>query len=341
MLFKKVMIVLAVLLLIVTVPVMAQEGEEEQETAEQEVAAVVDGEEITIQEVDRYAQTEQVIMSLYQANQEFTMLLLQSEPGQELIREYQKRKLDEVVIPRILLLNEARERGLEYSQEEKDAAFEEHIEEIKEQNDIGEQQLQQELQQQGFGSLEEYKKLYMENELLNRLQDAIMAEVDVTEQEVEDYYEQNKAEFEQSEQVEVSHILFRTEEKTEEEALAEANNVLEKLEAGEDFASLATEYSEGPSADRGGQLGFINRGEMVPEFEKVAFALETGEISEPVKTEYGYHLIKVTDKKEAGEQTFEDVRADIEKEITGGRASQIWQDLVRSLRDKAEIDIKL
>ncbi|MFK4996750.1 peptidylprolyl isomerase [Bacillus sp. N9] len=107
---------------------------------------------------------------------------------------------------------------------------------------------------------------------------------------MKEYFEENKEKFNEEEQVQASHILVE-DEKT-------AKEVKEKLDAGEDFAKLAAEYSTDESnAENGGKLGYFGRGKMVKEFEDVAFSMKKGEISDPVKTEHGYHIIKLTDKK--------------------------------------------
>lgn len=116
--------------------------------------------------------------------------------------------------------------------------------------------------------------------------------VKITDEEISAYFEQNKDSFAQQEQVEASHILV--------EDKATAEEVLKKLNDGGDFAKLAKEYStDASNAENGGSLGYFGKGQMVPEFEEAAFKLKENEISEPVKTEYGYHIIKVTNKKEA------------------------------------------
>ncbi|MBD3209916.1 peptidylprolyl isomerase [Candidatus Micrarchaeota archaeon] len=91
-------------------------------------------------------------------------------------------------------------------------------------------------------------------------------------------------------QIRASHILLSSQE--------EAKSVLEELKVGRGFAELAKKYSSCPSSEQGGDLGYFSKGQMVKEFENAAFSLDVGDISEPVKTEFGYHLIKVTDKKD-------------------------------------------
>ncbi len=152
----------------------------------------------------------------------------------------------------------------------------------------------------------------------------------VTEEEIQSYYEENISRYSQPEQIKASHILVDTEE----EILA----VVEQLENGADFAKLAEEKSTCPSSARGGELGFFSRGQMVPEFEYVAFKTEIGQISEPVQTEFGWHVILVTDKKEAAVQPLDDVRTNIETTLMLKKQSEKAVEYLKDKWEKAEIE---
>ncbi|HOQ76926.1 MAG TPA: peptidylprolyl isomerase [Thermoclostridium sp.] len=183
---------------------------------------------------------------------------------------------------------------------------------------VTDEELQQEMNEliESYGG-EDYVNMYlaMQGLTLEDLKEDILSylkvkkllepRLTVTEEEVEEYFENNKSLFDQPEQVEASHILVDDEET--------AKEVKRKLDEGADFAQLAAEYSKDTNnAQNGGQLGYFGRGEMVDEFEEVAFSMKVGEISDPVKTDYGYHIIKVTGHKEAKAANLEDSRADIE-----------------------------
>lgn len=157
----------------------------------------------------------------------------------------------------------------------------------------------------GYGlTLDDVKEDLKANIQIEKL---LEREITISEEEMENYFEENKEAFAQQEQVQARHILVASEDT--------AKEVKEKLSAGEDFTEMAKEYStDTDTKDSGGELGFIFKGQMVVEFEETAFSLEVGETSDPVKTEYGYHIINVEDKKEAKAAKYEECKAEI-KEI--------------------------
>ncbi len=164
----------------------------------------------------------------------------------------------------------------------------------------GEEMLQSVLDQQGMTK----KDLEAEIENYFRLEGLLKPRIEITDEELQSYFDENKESFKEAEQVEASHILVEDEDT--------AKKVAEKLADGADFAELAKEYSTDTSnAENGGELGFFAKGDMVAEFEDKAFSMEKGAISDPVKTEYGYHIIKVTDKKAAKEAVFEEKKEEI------------------------------
>lgn len=150
-------------------------------------------------------------------------------------------------------------------------------------------------------------------------------------------YAANPERYERGERISAAHILLRTEERSEAEAKALAEELHERILEGEDFAELAKEYSEDGSADNGGNLGFFGRGKMARPFEQAAFGLENaGDISEPVKTRFGYHIIMLNERRPAGQIPFEEVRAQIIDSLQRKMGGQVWQDkLIRMRSDKA------
>lgn len=150
--------------------------------------------------------------------------------------------------------------------------------------------------------LEEEVRTYVQIEKL------IGPNIDITDEQIQAYFEENKESLGESAKVEASHILTETKE--------EAEEIKAQLEEGADFAELAKEHStDTASAENGGQLGTFGAGEMAPEFEEAAFAMDVEGISEPVETEFGFHIIKVTDKTEAVEATLENSKEQIEEQL--------------------------
>ncbi|MDF2557465.1 MAG: PpiC-type peptidyl-prolyl cis-trans isomerase [Bacillales bacterium] len=162
------------------------------------------------------------------------------------------------------------------------------------------EQLESLIMQNGYSSLEEFKKS-TNFKLNNLISKAARENTKITDDEINAYYAKLKP------QIRASHILLETEEK--------ANQILSRAKAGEDFAALAKENSvDTASATQGGDLGFFGQGQMVPEFETAAYKLKSGEISQIVKTEHGYHIIKLTDTKE--KEPIENMKEEIKRVIS-------------------------
>lgn len=162
---------------------------------------------------------------------------------------------------------------------------------------------------------------------------AIRERTPITPQDVQTYYEANREQFSTPEQVRASHILFETAGKDEEEVRKEAERVLaEARKPKADFAALANKYTdEEIGKTRGGDLDFFGREQMVPEFSEAAFNLKVGEISDLVKTQYGYHIIKVTDRRDAVTRTLTEVHAQIEDQLKWERAQAEAQRIVNEV----------
>jgi parvulin-like peptidyl-prolyl isomerase len=175
------------------------------------------------------------------------------------------------------------------------------------------------------------------NILANMTYEEIGKNIKLDEADVRKYYEAHKAEFEQ---VRARHILIRVQgspapvrpgqkDLTEAEALAKAQDLRKRIQAGEDFAQLARQESDDTgSAAKGGDLGFFHHGQMVPSFEQAAFALQPGEIGEPVKSPFGYHVIKVEAKES---KSFEDVRPELERRMRPEQAQKTLEELQKKI----------
>ncbi|MGG1573149.1 peptidylprolyl isomerase [Fictibacillus sp. NRS-1165] len=185
----------------------------------------------------------------------------------------------------------------------------------------GEDQFKQALQQNGIKNEKDLRKL-VKTQLLNKK--AATDGVKVTDAEMKKVFNEKY-----KEEVKASHILV-DDKKT-------ADEVKAKLDKGEDFAKLAEKYSKDPgSKSKGGDLGFFGKGQMVPEFDKVAFKLKPGQVSDPVKSQFGYHIIKVVDKKT---NKFEDKKKQISEELKQQKAKPT-DEVITKLQKDADIKIK-
>ncbi|MBE7043090.1 MAG: hypothetical protein E7399_06300 [Ruminococcaceae bacterium] len=153
----------------------------------------------------------------------------------------------------------------------------------------------------------------------------------VTEEEISTYYEENKDRFTKGESVNASHILVDSEEK--------AKELLEQIQNGEiSFEDAARANSSCPSKDNGGNLGEFTRGQMVPEFDQAAFAMNAGEVSGPVKTQFGYHLIKLIEKNEAKVYALDEIKEQIQDMVMKDKQQKAYQSKLNQLKIMYPVD---
>jgi parvulin-like peptidyl-prolyl isomerase len=178
------------------------------------------------------------------------------------------------------------------------------------------------------------------------LESQIAGKTDVTDEEAKKFYEANKTEFQQPDTVKASHILFLVNKDDSQDVVNQKLEAAKAAEArakkGEDFNKLAKELSEEPGAkESGGDLGFFPKDRMVPEFAEAAFNQKVGDISDPVRTQYGWHVIKVIDKKPAGTLPYDDVKAQLMTYLKTKKQEEAAQALLKSLRSSAQIESTL
>jgi len=176
------------------------------------------------------------------------------------------------------------------------------------------------------------------------VEQTIVPKAVVPEETLRKAYDQNPQNFIQKEEVRASHILISSSasdpKEKRDEALAKAKKVAALAKAkGADFAELAKKYSDGPSGPSGGDLGFFSKGRMVKPFEDAAFSMKVNEVSDPILTQFGYHIIKVTDRHKSKTIPFEDVKDKIAKDLKNRMVNElVGKDLAR-LREKAQIQV--
>ncbi len=304
----------------ITIDPQQPEIEEEEVDLPEGVVIQVDDETVTEEEFE--SEVDQMIQ------QQVQMFEMQGEelPEEQIeqMRNQAEGQVAQRMVEQLVLLNGARDAGVEITEEEAEQFLDEQFD--------SEQEREMALQQLGI-SQEEAEEEMRNMLMIQEFMEKEIGEIDISEQEARQYFEQNRQQFEEQEQVRARHIL-----KEDDAEAGELEAIKEDLEAGEgDFARLAEEHSDGPSAERGGDLGFFGRDEMVEPFAEEAFDMVPGEIRGPVQTQFGHHLIKVEEVQDGEEVGFEDVRIEVEQQLQQQRQQEKAQQTVEELREEAEI----
>ncbi|MBW1829823.1 MAG: SurA N-terminal domain-containing protein [Deltaproteobacteria bacterium] len=170
-------------------------------------------------------------------------------------------------------------------------------------------------------------------------------DIEISEPKILSYYEYNADTFSEPKKVRARHILFKLDEKAleekEKQVREKAESVLNEAQEGKDFAELAKKYSEGPTKTKGGDLGYFSSGQMVKPFEAAAFDMKPGEISELVRSQFGYHIIKVEDVKEASTKPLDEVRTQITETLVGNASADLAYEKGQTLIDQMPYDTPL
>lgn len=246
-----------------------------------------------------------------------------------------KEQILEKLIEDEVLSQEASKAGLKVDEKEIASQLENFKKQIETNKDYKEY-----LEKNGISDDFIKKQMEIDN-LLTKLRVDYDEKNQIPEEKIKKYYQENQAEFTMDE-VRASHILFKTvddnrlplDETAKEAVKTKAQEILDRVKAGEDFAKLAKEHSEDPgSAENGGDLNFFPRGQMVKPFEDAAFSMEVGQISGLVESNFGYHIIKVTDKKNET-STFEEVQDRIKSTLM----DEAYQNYIEELKAKTKIE---
>lgn len=286
-------------------------------TVSAQVVAKVNNEEVLQSDVDFVFDT--FVLPQFQAqnpNQEF--------PAEQKT-QVQKNILDQLVLQH-LLLQEAAKVGIAVT----DEVVNQRYEAFKAQRpDVPEEQV----------------KPFIKNELMiqQMIEQEIVSKITVSDEEMQQYYEEKKAQFKEPEQVQASHILVQVAPDASQEdkdaAKAEIDAILVQLNEGKDFAELAKEHSDCPSKEQGGDLGFFARGMMVKSFEDVAFGLDEGGISDIVETQFGYHIIKLTGKKAERDVPFDEVKDQLKQGLFQQKRNTEIMSWINTMKEQAQIEM--
>lgn len=294
------------------------------------VMAVVNGKVITLSEL-----TEREAPFVKQAAETFS-----GAERDKRLAEIRK-KVSDSLIEDLLLEQEAEKLGLKVSDRDIDDA----IDDVKKQNSLDDEGLKVALKKEGLtyeGYRVQIKKQIEKSRVIGQ---QVRSKVSVSEKDLADYYERNQRMFLKDEEVKISHILFVVPDMASASAIEgirkEAIDVLEMARSGKDFQELAKKYSEDSSAQEGGSLGFFKRGQILPAFEEAAFSLKKGEISDLVRTTYGFHIIRVDDVKEALLEPFESVKEKVRSAVTSEMLEQRYKEWMEELKKSALIEVKL
>ena len=193
-------------------------------------------------------------------------------------------------------------------------------------------------------TLERLKADTRNDTMIGKMLDAEVAkEAAITDEQVKEFYDKNPDKFAQGESVRASHILIKAaesaDEATKQKARAQIDDVLKQAKGGADFAKLAQQHSQDGSAAQGGDLGFFTRGRMVPPFEQAAFALQPGQISDVVTTQFGYHIIKLVEKRPPSTMPMEQVSDQIRQYLDRQKKQQRGRAFIDSVKSKAKIEV--
>jgi len=271
-------------------------------------------------------------------------------------QELREKCIDTMIVD-ILLEQEIKKHGISVSKEEIVSRFNAYLADTLARNKWTISDFEEHLLAQG-SSIKEYRLQIKRNLEFEKLIDSEIGSVEVTYEELIAYYRLNQDDFKEPEELRVSQILIGVDPNEPDEdkaqARAKAENLLEKLKDGEDFAELARRYSNCPSSSRGGDLGFVSKKYMPSEFggsglslyfgqgskfKKVVFSLDVGQVSDIVESWQGYHIIKVTEKKQPQYRDFDDVREDIIKNLKFVKRMKLVSQYLDTLKQNAEISI--
>jgi len=206
------------------------------------------------------------------------------------------------------------------------------------------EEFQTEMESRGFTEASLKSNITKQMTIQKFIQDTIVPQAVVPEETVRASYDQNPGNFSKDEEVTASHILINSAEgdpqEKKDEALKKATEVAALAKAeGADFAALAREYSQGPSAPSGGDLGAFTKGRMVKPFEEVAFSMKVNEVSDPVLTQFGYHIIKVTGRTGGSTVSYDEVKEKLEQDLTNRMVNELIGQELSKLREKANIEV--
>lgn len=297
------------------------------------VAAILDGKEIKISDIDQEIKRK--------PNLAMYLQMAQSNPA--LMQRVRAAALDGM-INRKLLLDEAGKSGSTSETEVKDQAAK-LIAKFEEANG-GKDQLDASLKSIGTTRAKFEADISDDFRLNNYIDKVVAVGLTASDEELKASFDAKPERYAKQESVHARHILIKTEDPNNAEQDAAAKKKIDAIYAevtkpGADFAAVAKAQSQCPSAPNGGDLGTFGRGQMVPEFEKAAFEIKPGEIGAPIRTKFGYHVIKVEEHQQAGKPDFEAVKDAVKRDVMAQKREEKLKAKIAALRKERKVEIKL
>ena len=262
------------------------------------------------------------------------------EEREEKLRKARGAVLDQLIESK-LLEQEIKNKKVEVTERDVDAA----IEQIKQQNQVNEDELKAILAKDGITLSAYRRRLQDEIGKMRLISREIKSKIVIEEEELRKNYQDHLARFTDPAEVKVQQIFFAIPQYATGEQIAsvrkESLAILERARHGEDFAELARKYSQGPEAREGGVLGFFKHKELRPEMEEVAFKLQTGEVSELIKSPEGLHILRVLERKGGEPKPFVEVQSQLRDEVMQAESERQFREWMKALKAKAYIEIRL
>ncbi|MFA6078780.1 MAG: peptidylprolyl isomerase [Candidatus Omnitrophota bacterium] len=289
------------------------------------IVAVVNNEVITQREIDG------ILEPIYE---QYRSLYY----GDELIKkleEARQKVLDQLIEDR-LILSEAKKLNVEVEEAAVDARVDDMVRRFPSREAFERALAQQDI------NLKDLRARYKEQIMVRRLIDhKVGSKISVSPPEIANFYDKHANEFVQPEQIKLSNILIRPKKNmTMDQAERLANEIESRLREGGSFEGLAMEYSEGPNASEGGSMGYVKKGDLLPAIEEVVFELKEGEVSPIIKTNLGFHIFKIDEKRERKVLELSEVRRDVEEAVFREKIKGRIKDWVDGLKKNAYIAYK-
>jgi len=290
---------------------------------------------------DKVAVVNGVTISKDTYDRELDFFVRRAAPGGQQIPDVQmaqmKSEVLESLIDRELLFQESKKKGIQV----KSDAVSDQLQKIQ-QRYPNKEEFQKLLSNMGLTESDVQAQIERGMAIQKLIDKEVTEKIKVSDEETKAFYDKNPQLFQQPEQIKASHILIKVQADAPADQKAEARKKIEdvqqKVKKGEDFATLAKTYSEGPSGPKGGDLGYFRRGQMVKPFEEAAFSLKPDETSEIVETQFGYHLIKVNDKKPAKKMTYAEVKDRLNEHLKKQKTDSEANAYIETLRKDAKIE---